>query len=442
MRLERAYGPAAFFLLVTMSAACDSLLEVENPSSINDEDIRNAQSAEIWANGALRSVQEGWDRMLTLLSTASDETRFVGAHTWWRDLDLGKISEPENAGLNTEFGWFASAQWMADEAIHVLDSLDAAGELRDRTLLARAYLYGAIAYATLADGMEDYAPSDRTDPGPALGSENMPVLYDQAVDYASKGLAIQSSGALARDLLAIRARAQHGRAVRKKVFPPPADVSGGGLVMSAGAAQDAQAALSMDGSDWRYDFLWQAQVQTSETLWQVNCFDNLGFGARYAVLTPNMTLVDSVVLMDPIDRVPDPWVERFITTFEEHADGPCDTGVLGVVSAREMHLLIAEDALARGDEATFADHVNQVRAFESLTPWRPESGISARDLLVYERQSQLLMTGRRLADMYRFGIVSDTWDPASIASLAPGTLFPIPSREVEANCHLNPDVSC
>jgi hypothetical protein len=429
-------------LLVPLSAACDSLLEVENPSSINDEDIRNAQSAEVWANGALRSVQEGWDRMLSLQAAASDETRFVGAHTWWRDIDLGRVAEPTNAGLESGFRLFASAQWMADEAIHVLDSLDAAGELRDRTLLARTYLYGAIAYATLADGMEDYAPSDRTEPGPALGPENMPALYDQAVDYASKGLAVQSSGELARNLLAIRARAQHARAVRDIIYPPPADASGGGLVTSPGAAQDAQAALSMDGGDWRYEFTFQAQVLTSDVIWQLNCFDNLGFGARYAVLTPGGTNVESVILTDPIDGVTDPWLERFITAFEEHAGGPCDSGVLGVFSAREMHLLIAEDALARGDEATFADHVNQVRAFESLTPWTPDPGVSARDLLVYERQSQLFMTGRRFADMYRFGIVSDTWDPASIAYLAPGTLFPIPSREVEANCHLNPDVSC
>jgi hypothetical protein len=39
--------------------------------------------------------------------------------------------------------------------------------------------------------------------------------------------------------------------------------------------------------------------------------------------------------------------------------------------------------------------------------------------------------------MYRFGIQSDTWDPGSVAAQLPGTLFPIPTSEIEANCYLN-----
>ena len=81
--------------------------------------------------------------------------------------------------------------------------------------------------------------------------------------------------------------------------------------------------------------------------------------------------------------------------------------------------------------------MNQVRAFESLTPWTPDSPVDARDLLVYERQSQLFLMGRRLADMYRFGVLSDRWNPTSDAATAPGTLFPIPADEVDVNCYLN-----
>ena len=63
--------------------------------------------------------------------------------------------------------------------------------------------------------------------------------------------------------------------------------------------------------------------------------------------------------------------------------------------------------------------------------------MSARDLLVHERRTRLFMTGRRLADMYRFGIVSETWVSGSAALEQPGTLFPIPTSEVDANCYLN-----
>ncbi len=63
--------------------------------------------------------------------------------------------------------------------------------------------------------------------------------------------------------------------------------------------------------------------------------------------------------------------------------------------------------------------------------------MSARDLLVHERRTRLFMTGRRLADMYRFGIVSETWVSGSAALEQPGTLLPIPTSEVDANCYLN-----
>ena len=60
-------------LLVALTGfgiGCDSLLEVENPGSITDEEIRTPESAEAWANGALRLTQRGLDRMVALLSTA------------------------------------------------------------------------------------------------------------------------------------------------------------------------------------------------------------------------------------------------------------------------------------------------------------------------------------------------------------------------------------
>ena len=72
-----------------------------------------------------------------------------------------------------------------------------------------------------------------------------------------------------------------------------------------------------------------------------------------------------------------------------------------------------------------------------LTAWTAPSGVTARDMLIYERQTRLFLTGRRLADMYRFGIQSDSWEPTSVAATVPGTLYPIPSREIEANCELN-----
>jgi hypothetical protein len=148
-----------------------------------------------------------------------------------------------------------------------------------------------------------------------------------------------------------------------------------------------------------------------------------------------------VVLLDPIDSVPDPWLENF-TLGEIFAPGASAYVNLTVFSAREMRLIIAEDALARADTATFAEHVNAIRTVDGLTSWTTESGVTARDMLIYQRQVNLFLQGRRLHDMYRFGIKSDRWETHSVAYTTPGTFLPIPQDEINKNCHLNPEMEC
>jgi len=416
---------------------CDGLLDVEDTGRVGDEEVRNATSAELWANGALLAVQRGWDDALLLGSTVSDELLWAGPHGWWGPLDGGEISDPQNAGLNEHYRFIAAGHWMANEAIAVLDSLNQVGDLGDEEALARAYLYGAVILPAIADLFEDFAPSDRTESGPPLGSANMGSLYEGAVDFATEGLLLEPPQALRRNLLAARARARHGRAVWERIRPVPSDVSGEGFVADEAAARDALAALAVDGSDWRFQFSFTlATDELSVTMLQIcGGLPNMKVAERYAWSDPPDHEPDSVRILDPVDGVPDPSVERFV--FTTLAEDPCFFPDLTVFSAREMRLIVAEDALARGDTTTFAAHVNQVRMAEGLTAWDPSSGVAARDLLVYERQTRLFLTGRRLADLYRFGIRSDRWADGSDAATAPGTLFSIPSDEVERNCHLN-----
>ena len=438
----------ARWALLTMScvsgsallAGCDGLLDVENVTAIEADDLRNAQSAEIWTNGAQAAAQEAWDRTLVLLSWASDEWTWVGPHGWWGELDLGRIDAPDNAGLETAYDEVASAHWFTNEAIELLDSLQQAGALGDPTLLSRAYLYGAVVHMSIADAFEDYAPSDLTEAGPPLGPENMSSLYDVAVRYATDGLTLSPPTRLRRDLLAIRARAHHGRQVWSRVRPPPADVSGGGLLASSEAAADALAALAEDGSDWRMEFDYPAFVTPSLAIGLMNCIVNAAPGARYAVpgggQPGGQVRADSVVLLDPVDGTADASVARYIDE-ALYVEGECQTGRLTVTSAREMRLIVAEDALAGGDTATFETQINVTRAAEGVSDWTAASGVSGRDMLIYERQARLYVTGRRLLDMYRFGLASDGWDPASVVATTPGSLYPIAQSEVDANCYLN-----
>jgi hypothetical protein len=286
--------------------------------------------------------------------------------------------------------------------------------------------------------MEDYAPSDRSTAGPPIGAENMSSLYDRAVEYATTGLALAPSADKTRDLLASRARAHHGHAVREKVFPAT-DTTGGGLVHDPNATQDALAALALDEGDWAFAFPFESGVVESRTSAEYPF--NLLLGRRYAVSTPAGQVLE-VTLLDPIDGVPDPWLEEFILAFASPPGGDRDNLTLPALSAKEMRLIVAESALARGDTVLFAEQINATRAYRGVSPWTPGTEVEARDMLIYERQSQLFLRGRRWLDLYRFGIRSDSWESGSTAATTPGTLFPIPQSEVDSNCHLNPDDPC
>ena len=139
----------------------------------------------------------------------------------------------------------------------------------------------------------------------------------------------------------------------------------------------------------------------------------------------------------------------------EHASRPFDSGRDGFVMGEGAGVIVLETlehAKKRGASircelvgygaSCDANHITAPHPegkglIGAMTEWTAASGVTARDMLIHERRTRLFMTGRRLADMYRFGIQSDTWDPGSVAMTRPGTLYPIPSSEVDANCLLN-----
>lgn len=424
--------------LLLSGVSCDGLLEVDDPTRIEEDDARSAEFAEAWARGSRKVVSEGWDGMLSLLSIASDELRFEGTHASWRSLDQGAIDSPGNEGLQQRYPVIAAAFGMAKETVEVLDSLEQAGSLADPSTLARAHLVASIIHATIADGLEDFAPSDGPEPGPPLGTAGMGALYDRAIEHATLGLAVAEDDELRRDLLAARARAAHGAQVWARIRPPPADVSGDGLVTDSDMATDALAALALDATDWQMTFAFPSRsVVTSHTLEQLTCsIRNFRPGASYATVTGPDPGDVVVSLFDPIDAVPDPSLARVLSTMLV-GGAQCGTGSLPVVSAREMRLIVAEDALARADTTGFAQQVNLVRASEGLSQWSVTSGVSAGDMLIHERRARLYLTGRRLADMYRFGLTSDAWDSSSVAATLPGSLYPIAQGEIDINCYLN-----
>ena len=119
---RRWHGSLSLVPILLLSVTgCDDWLVVEDSSTFDDEEIRSPSSSTLLVNGAERGVREGWDAMLALLSTVSDELTWVGPHGWWGQLDRGDVASPGNVALERSYGPAAAATWYARES----DAMDA-----------------------------------------------------------------------------------------------------------------------------------------------------------------------------------------------------------------------------------------------------------------------------------------------------------------------------
>jgi starch-binding outer membrane protein, SusD/RagB family len=414
-------------------AGCDGLLDVSNPNELIEEELSAASTARSLANGALSTVARAYGEMLLLHGAASDELQFTGSRDAWLQLQVGDLRDPANEFSDAAYPFVNEGRWMADEAVHRLVAFDEDGVLVDRTVLARARLYSAMIYTQIADLWEDFTISDRRDPGAPLGQEGMLGMYDRALENLDAALPIAeaaNSQALEAAILAQRARTKHAKAVRS-MLTPAGSAPTSGLVADAGAVADAQAALArVPNPDWQFRFGFSdATVSNNWGAW-VNERLELRVSNTYVQATADGKRVAEITLLDPIDQVPDPALTRVV----EEAVASRQYGPVTVVSARELHLILAEAALATGDEGGFSAAINALRSLDGLTPYSGQ--LAPEELLRYSRMGNLYYTGRRLLDHYRFGTQSSFWSPNREAAQRPGTLFPITQIERRANCHI------
>ncbi len=433
-------------------SGCDSIFEVENPNNLVQEDLEKAVAATAIVNGALSTVARGMGYELTPYSTATDELTWIGSRDAWGELDRGEISRAGNEFTDVGFPFLAEGRWMADEAVKLLEGFDAEGALSDRTDLARAYIFAAMARTYIADWFDDWALSDRQLSVAPVGPDNMDSFYTTAIGYLDNAVGIaQAEGAddLWTLALAQRARTKHAAGVWQMLNPAGQTPANPLVDAGSGAAADAGTVLTRLGitSDWKFEFGYGATTIFSDPGWQINQRLELRFGALYVnPLPPEEKRRESTLLQDPVDNIPDPALDAIMDAFE----GPGLVDGVGagqeypnqtVVSAREMHLIVAESELAGGNDAGAMTHINHVRDIQGgLSPFTGQ--IPTMDMLIHSRRVNLYLQGRRLSDMYRFDIKSDNWVSGAIANTTPGTFLPIADIEALSNTCIAIPGSC
>ncbi len=408
---------AALLIGVFSMAGCD-ILDVQNPNNLIEADLGNAAAADPMANGLEGSVTRALSYITAPYSVGTDELTWVGSRDAWGQLDAGAMEFAGNEFTNQAFPYVGEARWMSDNFKDRLEAFAAEGSGSPEAL-ARVYLYNAIIYTTIADMFDDFViGSDRTEPAPPVGDANMVGLYDTALGSVNSALAMGPSGDLKTALLGMKARIIFSKAVWGKVNP----VNTGSPLVNAGTAE-AAAALAEMNPDYRFELVADGGFQLQSYMaGQINDRLEFTFDDTWVQRNEAGNKVDHVIYEDMIDSIVHPFLDDFITTFvddQQYANLP-------IVSAREMHLILAEGALASGNMASFTTHINNLRALDELTPFSGQ--VDARALLEESRAINLYLQGRRLTDLYRFGINDSRWSVNT-----PGTFLPITKVEIESN---------
>jgi hypothetical protein len=409
--------------LATMLTGCD-VLEVENPNSVLEEDLRDPSSTQALRNGAVATTARAYGYMYALNAEASDELSWIGSFDAWNQIDRGNIGDPLNQFLQDAFPFVGEARYTADLAIRRLESFQDEGTLQSPNDLLGSYEQGALMYMLIGDMFEDFALSTPDEPAPPVGESNMDTMYTTAIGYLDKAISIarnQSNAQAETRLLAIRARAKHGLGVWDKLQSgsTPSDP----LVGSQGVIDDATAYLDRvnDDTDEQYQFEYGQTSISNYVAGQVNDRQELNIAPSY---------VDSP---DPITDDPDPRTQALI---EEFRAGPFVP--LSYTSTREMRLLLAEAHLANNNTDDAVTQINLVRTLGGLPAYDPDAHEpTPQEMLEYERKANLFMMGRRLNDLYRFGESSPEWGSSSVAVTTPGTVFPIANNEIDSNPHID-----
>lgn len=427
------YLGLSIFSLVLLSGCS---LDAENPNNLLEESL-DIRAFGPMVNGLETTVVRAYGNILAPYSVASDEMVWIGSRDAWNQLNFGNIDNINNEFVDAAYPYVSEARYWADDVIArgVEFSNSNAFTATNRADLVRAYMYGAVIYMVIADMFDDFVVgSVKTVGSAAVGAANMGGLYDTAIGYIDAGLALNSG--LTGELKALKARALFTKGVWGKTNPVN---TASPLVSSASAASLASEALAALGATFSVDLVTSDSAPGTigglDIAGEVNDRNEMRLSDTYVISEADAfpgsagtkDAVSTISLNDPIDNIADPALFNNVKAF---TDGYTDPDY-PVASAREMHLILAENALASGNSADFTTHINNLRAMDDLTPYSGQMDATA--LLLHSRRVNLFLQGRRLADHYRFASPSEYWIATSVAVTAPGAFFPITIGEVQSN---------
>jgi hypothetical protein len=393
-------------LLLLAVTACDGLLEVSNPSSVQESDLANPALARTLVNSALGQFECAYASYVASTGILAGEyinaSSWLDINTWgWRGLELNTIAGSCPGGRDaTGLGAYTplqQARYMAKDAAQRIEAIPDAELTGKAEMLGQLKAYEGYALVLLGEGFCEMA----IDEGGLLTRrqvfDSAEVRFTAAIEHAQ-----------AASNTNLRLLATAGRA-RTRLDQGNAE----------GAAADA--ALIPAG------FVWNAEYSTVEGRRENRIF-NLNRRNRFLSVDPvaygNVRLENGAA--DP--RVPvvnsglvghDGATRHWNQQKYNTAEAP-----IPMASWREAQLILAE---ARPAEAVAA--INRLRTSQSL----PTITAAPLSVVLEERRRQLFSEGHRLNDMLRHNVAFPTGTNHKGQPWGPITCMPLPEQETRNN---------
>jgi hypothetical protein len=402
-------------------AACNSLLEVDNPGSVPVEALTDPALIRPLTNAALQTLQCGVEQYDATAGMLSGEyfsaNGFVDNHPWeWRGIvEIKGAPGTCNFGLNTtSMGFYTplqQARFQLDDAYNRLEKLTDADVVSRALLMEEMKAYAGYADLLLGEGMCQMT----IDNGPAMTRDQVFTLaetrFSEAIALAAK---VTDSTAAATSVMNMalvgRARA---RLDLKKLPEAATDAN----AVPAGFVRNAE--FTEGGAPGRTNRIYNLTIRNAY-LSVADAYRNLTVnGVSGNVPDARVTLKNAGVGNDGVT----PWYEQQKFT----AGG----APIPIASWNEAQLIYAE---AVGGQEGF-DAINRVRTANKVPTLSGPvpTGQAFTDLVLEERRRQLFSEGQRYGDMLRYNLPFTSGVNRKGQTYSSLTCVPLPDAETQNN---------
>jgi starch-binding outer membrane protein, SusD/RagB family len=398
--------------LTTTTAACDRLLDVENPASVPIEALDDPALMQTLESASIQTFQCAFQQYVGTVGVMSGEywvsSNFVDSHPWeWRGIVQIKGtggSCPNNRNA-TSLGFYTpmqQAQFQLDDLFERASKFTDAEVPNRQRMLAEARAYSGYAHTILGETMCEMA----LDGGPKMTSQE---VWAVAESRFSEAITLATALGTGADAVSLKNMAIAGRARVRLDMGKLADAATDARLVPAGFVRNAEYTNS---SQVRENRIVNMTV-TNRFISVTPAYQNLTVNGA---ADPRVPAVNANVLGQ--DGQTPYWRQNKFTAV---------TTPLPIASYKEAQLILAE---ASTDQTEKLAALNRVRALYSIAPL---TGPVTDDIIIEERRRGLFSEGQRYTDMLRKKLPFQTGTNRKGQTYSDLTCIPLPDVETLNN---------